>query len=57
MSVIDVLMDVLNISINLNDIANLNICDVDYHWIINGISKCEAINIFQNADLRKSETF
>ena len=48
--------DVLIMSIILNDIANLNIRGVDYHCIINGISKCEAVNLFQKADLsEKSE--
>ena len=36
----DVLM-----SMNLNDIAILNIDSVDYTYIITGISKCEAINL------------
>ena len=36
----DVLM-----SINLNDIAILNIPGVDYRCIINGISKSEAVNV------------
>ena len=40
-------------SINLNDIAILNICSVDYPCIINGIEKSEAINLLQNADFTK----
>ena len=31
----------------------LNICSIDYGCIINGISKNNAINILQNADLIK----
>ena len=38
-------------SINLSDIAILNIQDIDYRCIINGISKNEAINSLQDADL------
>ena len=44
-------------SINLSDIAVLNIKSADYGCIISGISKNEAINIMRNADLtEKSET-
>ena len=32
-------------SINLNDIAILNILGVDYRCIINGISKSEAVKV------------
>ena len=39
------------ISINLNDIAILNIKGCDYCYIISIISKNEAINLLQNADL------
>ena len=35
----------------LNSIAILNIHDVDYRCIINGISKSEAINLLLNVDL------
>ena len=35
------------------DIAIFNIRGVDYHCIINGINKSEAVNLLQNADLRK----
>ena len=35
----------LKMIINLNDIAILNICDVDYLCIIKGVSKSEAINL------------
>ena len=38
-------------SSNLNDIAILNICSVDYCCAINGIDKREAMNLLQNADL------
>ena len=37
--------------INLNDIAILNIRGVGYRCIINEISKSDAINLLQNADL------
>ena len=39
------------ISINLRDIAILNVKGSDYRCIINLISKNEAINLLQNADL------
>ena len=43
--------------INLSNIAILNIKDSDYRCIISLISKNEAINLMQNADLtEKSET-
>ena len=38
-------------SINLSDIAILNIKYSAYHSIISLISKTEAINVLQNADL------
>ena len=38
-------------SINLSDIAILNIKDSDYCVIISLISKTEVINLMQNADL------
>ena len=42
---------------NVNDIATLNIRDVDYCCIINGIRKSEAKNLLQNVDLsKKGET-
>ena len=37
-------------SINLNDIAILNINGVDYCWNINRISKSKAVNLLENAD-------
>ena len=40
-------------SINLSVIAILNIKDPDYCCIISLISKNEAINLMQNADLTK----
>ena len=43
--------DLLMMSMHLNDIAILNIKSVDYHCIISGISKIEAINLIQNIDL------
>ena len=38
-------------SMNLSDIAILNIKDSGYRCIISGISKSEAINLMQNVDL------
>ena len=43
--------DVLMTCINLNDIAILNIQGIDYRCIINGISKCDAVNLLQNSTL------
>ena len=40
-------------SMSLSDIAISDIKSVDYHCIISGISKSEAINIMQNIDLTK----
>ena len=40
-------------SINVSDIAILNIKGSNYHCIISLISKNEAINLMQNADLTK----
>ena len=40
--------DVLMMSINLNDIAILNINGADYLCIINGISKNESLNLPMN---------
>ena len=45
--------DVLMMYINLNDIVILNIHDVDYCCVINGINKNDALNLLQNADLTK----
>ena len=50
--------DLLMMSMNLSDIAILNIKGSDYCCIISLISKNEAINLMQNADLtEKSGTF
>ena len=43
--------DLLMMSMNLIDIATLNIKGSDYRCIISLISKNEAINLMQNADL------
>ena len=49
--------DLLMMSMNLDDIAILNIKGSVYCCIINRISKNEAINLMQNADLtEKSRT-
>ena len=45
--------DLLMMSMNLSDIAILNIKGSDYCCIISGISKSEAINLMQNTDLTK----
>ena len=38
-------------SMDLRDIAALNIKGFDYCFILSGISKSEAINLMQNIDL------
>ena len=43
------------ISINLNDITILNINGADYCCIFKGISKIDAENKLQNADLTKKK--
>ena len=43
--------DVLMMSLNLDNIAILNINDTDYCCIINGISKIDALNPLKYADL------
>ena len=43
--------EVLIVSINLNDIAILNISGADYRCIINGICKSGAVTLQQNANL------
>ena len=43
--------NLLMMSMNLSDIANLNVKDSDYRSIISLISKNEAINLMQNGDL------
>ena len=45
--------DLSMMSMNLSDIAILNIKPSDYRCIISLISKTEAINVMQNADLTK----
>ena len=45
--------ELLMMSMNLSDIAILNIKSADYPCIIRGISKSEAINLMQNIDLTK----
>ena len=42
---------VLTISMNLNEVAILKIRGVDYRCIIKRISKNDALNLLQNADL------
>ena len=43
--------DVLVISMNISDIAILNIQGTDYRCVINGISKSEPVNLLQKANL------
>ena len=45
--------DLLMMSMNLSDIAILNIKGSDYHCIISGISKNKAIKLVQSANLTK----
>ena len=45
--------DVLMMSMNLDNIADLNTRGVNYCCIFNGINKSEAVNLLQNADLSK----
>ena len=40
-------------SVNLSDIAILNINGVDYRCIITGITKSETVNLLQKADLKE----
>ena len=42
--------DLLMMSMNLIDIAILNIKSADYCCIISGISKSKAVNLMQNID-------
>ena len=46
--------DLLLMSMNLSDFAILIVKDSNYRSIISGISKNEAINLMQNADLTKT---
>ena len=43
-------------SINLSNVAILNIKDSDYRCIFSIISKNEAINLMQNVDLTKESS-
>ena len=43
----------MTMSINLEDISVLDINSADYCCITNGISKSDAVNLLQNADLTK----
>ena len=45
--------DLLMMSMNLSNIAILNIKGSDYHYIISLISRTQAINLMQNADLNE----
>ena len=45
--------DLLMMSMYLSDIAILNINCADYHCIITGITKGEAVNFLQKANLNK----
>ena len=45
--------DLLMMSMNLSDIAILNIKGADYRCITSEINKSEAINLMQNIDLTK----
>ena len=47
--------DLFMISMNLSDIAILNIKSADYRCIISGISKSETINLMQNTDLTEKK--
>ena len=47
----------LIMSINLNNIAVLNINGTDYCFNIYGISKSDAVNLPLNADLTKKEEY
>ena len=55
MGVCNICHGVLMISMNLSDIAILNIQCADYCFIISGISKSEAIKLMQNVDLTKKK--
>ena len=48
--------DLLMMSINLSDIAILNIKDSDYRCIFSIISENKAINLMQNVDLTKESS-
>ena len=48
-------LDLLMMPMNLSDIAISKIKNADYHCIITGINKCEAIKVLQNNDLSKTK--
>lgn len=41
-------------SVDINSIAILSVHNIDYHCIINGITKSEAINSLKNYDLNEN---
>ena len=45
--------DILMMSVNLNDVAILNIKAADYCGIISGIRQIDAVDVLQNANLTK----
>ena len=45
--------DILMMSVNLNDVAILNIKGADYCGIISGIRQIDAVDVLQNANLTK----
>ena len=47
--------DVLIMSMNLDDIAILNISGADYRCVIAGTSKIEVINLMQNIDFSEKK--
>ena len=49
--------DLLMMSMKLSDIYILNIKNANYCYIINGISKNEAIKLLQNIELKKVEHY
>ena len=42
--------------VNLKDVAILNKKSADYHRIINGISKCDTVNLLQKANMTKERS-
>ena len=54
-TVCNALHNVLRMSVNLNDVTIFNILQDDYHSIINGISKSDAVNLLLNAQLAKKK--
>ena len=45
--------DALMMSMNLNDIAILNVCGIDCCCIVNGTSKSEAMGLLRNSILNQ----